>query len=113
MDWQGETVQDAVVVPVDNHVVGVHIASWPHIIPRVDDGEVAPPCIPGCQHQRIIRTPDSVVVVEVEARMTVYPRTVPFSRVEETAVESYMKTLEEDDVVPTPEAYAKGLKALT
>lgn len=113
MDYQGKTVQDVVAVPVDDYVVGVHVASWVHVLPKIHDGEVEPPIIPCCRSQHIIRTSDSVVVVEVKACMTIYPRTISLLRVKEAAIESYLETLEEDDIVLTPEAYAEGLKALT
>lgn len=113
MDYRGNTIQDVVAVPVDNHVVSVHVASGSHIIPRVDDGEVAPPCVPECQHQHIIRTPDSVVVVKVKVSTVVYPRTLPLSQVEEVARETLLEILEKDNKNPTPAAYARGLKAMT
>lgn len=113
MDYRGSTIRDVVVAPVDDHVVSVHIASQPHILPRIEGGEVAPPCIPGCQYRHIIRTSDSVVVVEVEARMAAYPRAIPFSQVEVVARESLLEVLEKDGVAPTPAAYARGLRTLT
>lgn len=113
MDYRGSTVRDVVVVPVDDHVVSVHIASRPHILPRIEGGGIAPPCVPGCQYQHIIRTPDSVVVVEVEARVVAYPRTLLFSQIEAAARDALLEILEKDNVVPTPVAYANGLKVLT
>lgn len=113
VDYQGSTIRDVVVAPVDDHIVSVHIASRPHILPKVEGGEVAPPCIPGCQYRHIIRTPNSVMVVEVEVRTSVYPRIFALEVVEKIAQKSLLDTLEEDNITPTPEAYAKGLKALT
>ena len=113
MDYQSKAVQDAVVFPVDDYVVSVHVASWAHVLPRIHGGEVEPPVAPYCRSQHIIRTSDSVVVVEVEARMTAYPRTIPFSQVEVVARETLLEMLEKDNVAPSPAAYAKGLKILT
>lgn len=113
MDYQGSTIRDVVAVPVDDYVVSVHTASRPHIVSRIEGGEIAPPCIPGCQYQHIIRTPDSVVVVEVEVRTSVYPRIFAFEAVEKIAQKTFLEMLEEDNITPTPEAYAEGLRALT
>ena len=113
MDYQGSAIRDIVAYPVDDHVVSVHVASGTHIIPRVDDGEVALPCIPECQHRHIIRTPDNVVVVKVKVSMTVYPRILSLSQVEEVARETLLEALEIDNVTPTPAAYAEGLRAMT
>ena len=113
MDYQGSTVRDVVAFSVDDHVVSVHVASCPHILPRIEGGKVAPPCIPECQYQHIIRTPDSVVIVEVEVRMAAYPRTLLSSQIEAVARDALLEILEKDNVVPTPVAYANGLRALT
>ena len=113
MDYQGSVIRDVVAVPVDNHVVGVHIASQPHILSRIEGGVIAPPCIPECQYQHTIRTSDNVVVVEVEVRISVYPRIFTFEAVEKIAQKTLLETLERDNVTPTPEAYAIGLRVLT
>jgi len=45
--------------------------------------------------------------------MTVYPRILSLSQVEEVARETLLEALEIDNVTPTPAAYAEGLRAMT
>ncbi len=111
MNYRGSIVQNVVAIPVDDQVVGVHVASWPQILPAIKD--MVLPAAPDSYAQHIIRLPDSVVVVEVEAHMSVYPRNLSLAQVGEVARDSLLEMLKKDNVTPTPAAYAKGLEALT
>lgn len=111
MNHRGSIVQNVVALPVDDQVVGVHVASWLQVLPVIKD--IAPPMAPDSYARHIIRLPDSIVVVEVEARMSVYPRKLSLSQVKEAARDSLLGILEKDSVTPTPAAYANGLEALT
>ena len=113
MMYQGTSVRSVVAVPTSDSVVGVQILSASHILPLIKDGPVPPPIIPLSYDRHIIRTPDSVVVVEVSAEMTVYPRTVDLSAVEESVRSSFLDALEEEGISPSPGAYARGLRAMT
>ena len=106
MEHRGRSVTNVVAHPVDNHVIGVKVSSYPVILPKIEDGPVEPPEIPRCFDRHIIRTGEQVIVVEVMARVKVYPRTVPYSDVLETARSELDVALQEG------ENYDEGLNAL-
>ncbi len=111
MNHRGSIVHNVVALPVDDQVVGVHVASWLQVLPAIKD--MVLPVAPDSYARHIIRLPDSVVVVEVEARMSVYPRNLLLSQVREVARDTLLGILEKDNVMPTRAAYAEGLEALT
>ena len=111
MNHRGSIVQNVVALPVDGQVVGVHVTTSPQVLPVIKDTVL--PVAPDSYARHIIRLPDSVVVVEVKAHMSVYPRNLSLSQVEEVARDSLLEILEKDNVTPTPVAYAEGLEALT
>lgn len=113
MNYLSQPIQSVVAVPLDDCVVGVHVISQPHILPLIEDGPVPPPVIPKSLNHHVIRTEDAVVVVKVRAEIVSFPRTIPRAVVEARARNGLLKVLEEDNIAPTPENYAKGLKALT
>lgn len=108
-----EVVRNIVAQPVDEYVVGVEVSSRPVILPKVENGTVSPPTIPCCSDRHIIRTPDSVVVVEVSARVTVFSRTIPLADVREAIRSESDIILQEEGRLPGSESYAEGLGALT
>jgi len=113
MKYRGTPVCSVITAPTENSVVSVEVLSALHVFSRVKDASTPPPSISESFDRHVVRTSDRVVVVEVSAEMTIYPRTVDFSVVEESVQSSLLAELEEEGVVPTPHAYAQGLKALT
>lgn len=113
MMHRGTSVCSVVAVSTVDSVVGVQVLSTPHILPLVEDGPIPPPSIPRNFDSHIIRTPSSVVVVEVTTEVTVYPRTVRLATVEESVRSSLLEGLEEEGIAPSPKAYAQGLRAMT
>ena len=113
MEHIGRPIRSIVAVPVGDRVVGVHVVSQPHILPLIEDGLVPPPVILKSLNHHVIRTEDAVVVVKIRAEIISFPRTIPRVAVEARARNGLLKALEEDNIAPTPENYAKGLKAVT
>jgi len=109
MDYICQAVESIIALPVDDYVIGVHIASQSHVIPRVEDGPVAPPKIRCCFDRHIIRTEQSVVVADVRAKIVTYPKIIEFSDVRETA----RKLLVASVKAPSPEAFERGLAAMS
>ncbi len=109
-EYRGRPVYGIIAAPANDCVVGVHIGLQSHILPLVET--INPPNIPKFSDQHIIRTEDSVVVVKVQAEITVYPRVTTLIKIEESVRASLLETMEEDGIVPTPEAYARGLRAV-
>ncbi len=113
MEHIGQPIRSVVAVSAGDRVVGVHVISQPHILPLIEDGAVPPPVIPKSLQHHIIRTEDAVVVVQVRAEVSSFPRTIPRAAVEARARNGLLKALEEGNIAPTPEDYAEGLKAVT
>lgn len=113
MEHRGEITESIVATPVDDYVIGVSIASRSHILPRVEDGVVPIPDVPACCDHHIIRTPESVVVIEINAKITSFPRIMSYSLVGKEVMETTMEALEEEGVKYVPEAYVEALKFLT
>lgn len=108
-----QPIRSVVSVPMSDCVVGVHVTSQSHILPLIEDGSVSPPDIPTSLVQHIIRTEDTVVVVKIHTEIISFPRFVTHAAIEALARPALLDALEKEDISPSPEAYAEGLRAMT
>jgi hypothetical protein len=113
MEHFGQPISNVVAYPVGDQVIGAHVMVQSHVLPLVEVGSVPPPVIPHCCDRHVIRTETHVTIIEVQAKMSAFPRAISHAAVEECARVSILEALEADDVTPTPAAYARGLRAMT
>jgi len=110
-EYRGKALCNVVATPIDGGVVGVEIRSKPIILPKIKGEEL--PDIPRCRDRHIVRTEQHVVVVDVVARVKVFPRIVNFNDVWAEACESVDAALEDEGIVDLPiEKYTEGVRAI-
>jgi len=108
-----EPVTSVVAYPIGDCVIGAHVAVQPSVLPWIEGGSVSPPKIPRCCDHYVIRTKTHVVIIKVRAEITAYPRVISHGEVEKCASTCLLEALEAENVTPTPEAYAHGLRNAT
>lgn len=113
MEHFGKFVSSVVAHPVGDCVIGAHVAVQPHVLPLIVDGPVPVPRFPRCCDHHVIRTKTHVAIIKVRAEITAYPRVISHGEVEKCAGTCLLEALEAENVTPTPEAYAHGLRNAT
>jgi len=113
MEHFGSPISNVVAYPVGDQVIGAHVVVQSHALPLIDAGSVPPPMIPKCCDRHVIRTKTHVAIIEVEVKMSAFPRVISHEDVEACARVSILEALEADNLTPTPAAYARGLRAMT
>jgi len=113
MEHFGRPISNVVAYPVGDQVIGANVIAQPHVLPLVEVGPVPPPEIPQCCDRHVIRTKTHVTIIEVQVKMTAFPRVISREAVEACARVSILEALEADNLTPTPAAYARGLRAMT
>jgi len=81
----GETLNNIVCVPFEDYVIGVHVASRPEILPYLDGEDL--PIAHKCRDRHILRTEELVAVVDVQARVRMFPRQYNLAEIQQVARE--------------------------